>query len=99
MDPTANISDLLGARQREMEARHLLTHLDEVTELIASKQWERLIAFADAVAADAPLDLASTDPALFRTLRKAVTEVHVRGLALDPQELRRLAAASKPSDS
>lgn len=88
--PGKNIS-VLGARRREMEAWHLAQHLDRVVELLAAREWERLIPFADAVAADVPPALAATDPALYRTLRKALTEIHVRGLALNPKALRQLA--------
>jgi len=84
-------NSVLGARRREMEAWALAQHLDQVVALLAAKKWEQLIPFADAVAADVPVALAATDPALYRTLRKALTEVHVRGLALNPETLRRLA--------
>lgn len=80
-----------GARRREMEAWTLAQHPDRVVELLAAREWGQLVPFADAVAADVPIALAATDPALYRTLRKALTEIHVRGLALNPKTLRRLA--------
>ncbi|OAM91644.1 hypothetical protein AW736_02260 [Termitidicoccus mucosus] len=83
------LTSIIGARQREMDAWHLAQHPEQVAELLAARDWERLIPFADAIAADVPVQLAATDPALYRTLRKAVTEIHVRGLALNPDALRR----------
>jgi hypothetical protein len=86
------LNDVLGAREREMRGRHLVRHLDEVFGLLADKNWEALIPFAELVAGDAPEDLVHTDPALYRTLRKAVTEARVRGLVLNTQKLKELAA-------
>ena len=74
-----------------MEAWSLAQQPERIAALIEAKQWHVLIPLADAIAADAPKELAATDPALFRTLRKAFTELRVRGLALDPAALRKLA--------
>jgi hypothetical protein len=87
-----DMGNFLGARERELRARHLVQHLDKVYELLAAKKWGELVPFAELVAADAPDDLIHTDPALYRTLRKAVTEARVRGLVLAPKKLRELAA-------
>lgn len=86
-----NPGTVFGARRREMEAWDLARHVDRILALLAAKEWARLIPFADAMAADVPVELAATDPALYRTLRKAFTEIHVRGLALNPKALRSLA--------
>jgi hypothetical protein len=81
-----------------MDAWHLAQHPELVAKLIVARQWARLIPFADAIAADAPEELAATDQALYRTLRKAVTEIRIRGLALRPDKLREFAAkAAKPT--
>ncbi len=83
---------IIGARERELDAWHIAQHPELVTELMVARQWARLIPFADFIAADAPEELAATDQALYRTLRKAVTEIRIRGLALRPDKLRELAA-------
>ena len=87
----ADPHSILGARQRELEAWDLAQHPDQVFALLAAKKWKELIPFADAVASDVPVQLAATDPAFYRTMRKAFTEVHVRGIALNADELRKLA--------
>ncbi len=89
------IKTILGARQRELAAWDLIQHTDKVIKLLVAKDWENLIPFAEAVSKDAPIELAATDQALFRTLRKAITEVHIKGLALDVNALKRLAKLKK----
>jgi hypothetical protein len=79
-----------NARDDELGARHLVQHPDAVCELLAAKQWGKLVPFAELVANDAPKDLIFTDPAQYRTLRKAITEIQCRGLALNPRKLREL---------
>jgi hypothetical protein len=47
-------------------------------------------------AADAPLDLAATDPGLFVTLRNAITRFHLKGWTLmTPERVRDVAAAAE----
>ena len=82
-----------------MEAWALVQDRQRVIELWHQKRWAELIPFADAVASDAPVAVAATDAALYRTLRKAITEIRVRGLAFDPQALRRLAQNDKARPS
>jgi hypothetical protein len=94
-DPKIDYS-IIGAREREMNARWLAQHPEEVVALWHARDWAALIPYADAIAEDVPIALAMTDPALFRTLRKAYTEIHCRGLAFDPVALRRLAAGGTP---
>ena len=81
---------IANARNDEMSARHLVQHPEEVCGLHVDKQWGRLVPFAELVVNDVPKDLIFTDPALCRTLRKAITEIRCRGLALNPQKLREL---------
>ena len=81
---------IASARNNELSARRLVQDPEAVCELLAAKQWGKLVPFAELVANDAPKDLIFTDPALYRTLRKAITEIRCRGLALDPQKLRQL---------
>jgi hypothetical protein len=82
-------TDLQNARQNELDARFLVRHPEIVCQLLAEKKWRQLISFAELVETDAPTDLIFTDPALYRTLRKAITEIRCRGLALNPKKLKK----------
>ena len=93
-DANPNVRNVPGARRREPAARHLARHPDEVLALLEQKKRRESVAFADVIAADAPVALAATDPALYRTYRAAVTEIYARGLALNADELRRLAGST-----
>jgi len=79
-----------NARNDELSARYLVQHPEAVCELLAAKQWGKLVPYAELVANDAPEDLIFTDPAQYRTLRKAITEIRCRGLALNPDKLKQL---------
>ena len=82
----------LRGRDRELTTIHLLTHPPAVGEYFAQKKFAELADLADYVARDVPPELAFTDPALFRTLRKAITELHCRGFgSMNARRLRRLA--------
>ena len=87
-----------NARNDELSARYLVQHPEAVCELLAAKQWGKLVPFAELVTNDAPKDLVFTDPALYRTLRKAITEIHCRGLALNPGKLKELEHQSGAPD-
>lgn len=81
-----------GGRKAEMTAIHLLTHPEEIGVYLAQKRFAEVASLADYLKRDVPHELAHTDPALFRTLRKAVTELHIRGYGtLNSRVLRRLA--------
>ena len=83
----------LNGREAEMIAIHLLTHRDEIGVYMHQKRWLELACLADYIAADVPPALAHTDTALYRTLRKAITEVTVMGYgSLSAANLRALAA-------
>lgn len=69
----------LTARQRELTARHLLAHPDEVPVYLKQRQWEEVAALVEFAARDAPLSLAHTDPALYRLLRQQITDFRLRG--------------------
>ena len=80
----------VNGRKAEMNAIYLLTHPDQIGVYLAEKRFAEVADLADYVKRDVPLELAHTDPALFRTLRKAVTELHCRGYgALNGRALRR----------
>lgn len=73
------MSKPISGRDAEMVAIHLLTHPAEIGEYWRDKRWAELASLADYLATDVPRRLAQTDPALYRTLRKAVTEAYVMG--------------------
>lgn len=50
-----------------------------MAEIAVPRDWELLREVARLAQQDAPLDLASTDPALYETWRAAVTKYHLKG--------------------
>lgn len=81
-----------SARQKELQARHLLAHQDEIPVLLKEKRWAEVAVVAEFAAKDVPDDLAQTDPALYRLLRQQITEYRVRGWhLLNLEKLKQLA--------
>ena len=66
-------------RSRELAARHLLAHPDQIPVCLKQRQWDELAALVEFAAQDVPLSLAQTDPALYRVLREQITEFNLRG--------------------
>ena len=86
----------LTARQRELAARHLLAHLEEIPVYLKNRQWEELAAVVEFAEKDAPSSLTHTDPALYRMLRQQITEFRLRGWScLSLKKLRALALETK----
>ncbi len=82
-----------SARQKELQARHLLAHQDEIPVLLKEKRWAEVVVVAEFAARDVPDDLAQTDPALYRLLRQQITEYRIRGWhLLNLEKLKQLAA-------
>jgi hypothetical protein len=50
-----------------------------MAEIAVARDWELLREVARLAQQDAPLELASTDPALYETWRAAVTRYHLKG--------------------
>ena len=50
-----------------------------MAEIAVARDWELLREVARLAQQDAPLELASTDPALYETWRAAVTKYHLKG--------------------
>jgi len=50
-----------------------------MAELAVARDWELLREVARLAQQDAPLELATTDPALYSTWRTAVTKYHLKG--------------------
>jgi hypothetical protein len=51
-----------------------------------ARDWELLEEIAHLVETDAPLDWAASDPAMFATLRNAITRFHLQGWSAMTQE-------------
>ena len=85
----------LAARQRELVARHLLAHPEEIPIYLKERRWEQLAALVEFAAKDAPLGLVHTDPALYRLLRQQIAEFRIRGWScLSFEVLQQLASHS-----
>ena len=57
-----------------------------------ARDWELLEEIARIARDDAPIELATSDPALFASLRKAITSFHLRGWsAMTPERVRHMA--------
>lgn len=60
-----------------------------VAHVFKTRDWELLEEVARLALADAPVDLASTDPALYVTLRNAITAYHLSGWTnMTPERVR-----------
>jgi hypothetical protein len=66
------------ARTLHVEALDALLK-GRMAEIAVARDWELLREVARLAQQDAPLDLASTDPALYETWRAAVTKFHLKG--------------------
>ena len=66
------------ARTLHVEALDALVK-GRMAEIAVARDWELLREVARLAQQDAPLDLASTDPALYETWRAAVTKYHLKG--------------------
>jgi hypothetical protein len=82
----------LTPRQKELTARHLLAHLEEIPVRLKARKWDELAALVEFARKDASPALAHTDPGLYRLLRRQITEFHLRGWScLNLKKLRELA--------
>jgi hypothetical protein len=78
----------MTAREEELVARHLLAHPEEVDVYLKQRRWAEVAALVRYARRDVPVELAATDPALFRTLREQVTRFFLRGGdVLSPEKL------------
>jgi hypothetical protein len=85
----------LSARQKELVARHLLAHPEEIPLYLKQKRWEELAAVADYAEQDAPASLIHTDPALYQMLRQQITQYRLLGWhGLKLKELQMLSQKS-----
>ncbi|MBK1665868.1 hypothetical protein CKO38_13220 [Rhodospirillum rubrum] len=85
-------------RTLHVEAINTLLN-NEIISVIKNHDWDLLEEVARLAAKDAPLDMAATDPAMFITLRNAITRFHVKGWShMTPERVRLIAEsfAEKP---
>lgn len=69
----------MNAREEELIARELLAHPEQVDVYLAQKRWAELAALVRFARRDVPVQLAQTDPALYRQLREQITRFFLRG--------------------
>ena len=69
----------MNAREEELVARALLADPDAALQCFHQKRWAELAALVRFVRRDVPVELAQTDPALYRMLRDQVTRFFLRG--------------------
>ena len=69
----------MNAREEELIARALLADQTQIDVYWHQKRWAELAALVRFARRDAPLELAQTDPALYRELRGQITRFFLRG--------------------
>ena len=69
----------MNAREEELIARALLADPAQVDVYLQQKRWAELAALVRFARRDAPVQLAQTDPALYRQLREQITRFFLRG--------------------
>lgn len=69
----------MNAREEELAARALLADPAQVDVCLCQKRWAELAALVRFARRDVPVQLAQTDPALYRQLREQITRFFLRG--------------------
>lgn len=69
----------MNAREEELTARALLADPTQVDIYFHQKRWAELAALVRFARRDVPVQLAQTDPALYRLLREQITRFFLRG--------------------
>jgi hypothetical protein len=69
----------MNAREEELTVRALLADLPQVDVYLREKRWAELAALVRFAQRDVPVELAQTDPALYRQLREQITRFFLRG--------------------
>ncbi len=69
----------MNAREEELTARALLADPAQVDLYLQQKRWAELAALVRFARRDVPVQLAQTDPALYRQLREQITRFFLRG--------------------
>jgi hypothetical protein len=68
----------LSEREKELTARHLLANQHLIGDYLSQKKWAEIYALAEYMQDDAPQSLLGTDPSLYRTLRRQITEARLK---------------------
>ena len=69
----------MNAREEELIIRTLLAEPNQVDAYFQQKRWTELAALVRFARRDVPVQLAQTDPALYRQLREQITRFFLRG--------------------
>ena len=69
----------MNAREDELIARALLADQAQIDVYLAQKRWPELAALVRFAQRDVPVQLAQTNPALYRQLREQITRFFLRG--------------------
>ena len=69
----------MNPREEELMVRALLANQDQIDVYFREKRWAELAALVRFARRDVPIELAQTDPALYRTLREQITLFFLRG--------------------
>ncbi len=69
----------MNAREEELVARALLADQAQIDVYLREQRWAELAALVRFARRDVPLELAQTDPALYRQLREQITRFFLRG--------------------
>ena len=69
----------MNAREEELTARALLADQAQIDVYLQAKRWTELAALVRFARRDVPVQLAQTDPALYRLLREQITRFLLRG--------------------
>ncbi len=83
------------SREQEIKALEMLTAPYGIDRAIIEKRWQDVLLAVEFAHADAPIELANTDPRLFCLIRQCVTRFLLRGgRVFNLEKLHQLAAAS-----
>jgi hypothetical protein len=69
----------MTAREEELVARDLLEHPEKVGMYFQQKRWHELAVVVRFARREVPVELAQTDPALYRRLREQITRFFLLG--------------------
>jgi len=69
----------MSPREEELVARELLEHPEMVGLYFKEQRWAELAAVVRFARRDVPVELAQTDPALYRRLREQITRFFLQG--------------------
>ena len=69
----------MNAREEELIARALLADQSQIDVYLKQKRWAELAALVRFARRDVPVQLAQTDPALYRQLREQITRFFLLG--------------------